>query len=118
MKDDSEDIFKTNIKSYYKNDPEFAESINMPVVSYKPDHKYRGMITKDNATLPIISNMVVCLVVNSNIPCKIYKIDIPNMAIFCIFSFKTLPKLTFFNFWILLLLLYSADGFIFYFQSL
>ena len=44
-----EEIFKANIKSYYKDDPEFAESINMPVVSYKPDHKYHGMITKDNA---------------------------------------------------------------------
>ena len=44
-----EDIFKTNIKSYYKNDPEFAESINMPLVSYKPDHKYRGKITDENA---------------------------------------------------------------------
>lgn len=44
-----EDIFKTNIKSYYKNDSEFAESISMPLVSYKPDHKYRGKITDENA---------------------------------------------------------------------
>lgn len=44
-----EDIFKANVISYYKNDPEFAYSLRIPVVSYKPDHKYRGKITDDNA---------------------------------------------------------------------
>lgn len=44
-----ENIFKSNVLSYYKNDPEFANSLSMPVVSYKPDHKYRGKITDDNA---------------------------------------------------------------------
>ena len=44
-----EEIFKSNVLSYYKTDPEFARYLRMPVVSYKPDHKYRGKITYDNA---------------------------------------------------------------------
>lgn len=44
-----EDIFKANVLSYYKTDPEFARALGMPVVSYKPDHKYRGKVTDDNA---------------------------------------------------------------------
>ncbi len=44
-----EERFRENMKSFYKDDPGFADSLRMPVVSYKPDRKYRGTVTDDNA---------------------------------------------------------------------
>ncbi len=44
-----EDIFKANMRSLYRDDPEFAESLTMPVISFKPDRKYRGAVTDENA---------------------------------------------------------------------
>ena len=49
--DDSkyEELFRVNMRSLYKDDPEFADSVVMPLISYKPDRKYRGKITDENA---------------------------------------------------------------------
>ncbi len=44
-----EEIFRANMNSLYGDDPEFAASLRMPVVSIKPDRKYRGTVTDDNA---------------------------------------------------------------------
>lgn len=46
---DCEDIYTENMLSLYHNDPEFAESLKMPLISLKPDRKYRGAITDENA---------------------------------------------------------------------
>ena len=44
-----EELYRENVMSLYKDDPEFAASLRMPVISLKPDHKYRGSVTTDNA---------------------------------------------------------------------
>lgn len=47
--EDYAELFINNMRSLYRDDPEFAESVTMPLVSYKPDRKYRGAVTDDNA---------------------------------------------------------------------
>ena len=51
--DDSDEqileLFKNKNRELYMDDPEFAESINMPVISYKPERKYTGEITASAA---------------------------------------------------------------------
>lgn len=44
-----EEMYRENMDSLYKDDPEFAASLRMPVVSLKPDRKYRGTVTDENA---------------------------------------------------------------------
>ena len=44
-----EELYRENVTSLYRDDPKFAAALNMPVVSIKPDHKYRGSVTTDNA---------------------------------------------------------------------
>lgn len=44
-----EEMYRENMDSLYKDDPEFAASLRMPVVSLKPDRKYRGIVTDENA---------------------------------------------------------------------
>ena len=49
--DTDEQIMETFVsqnKHLYSNDPEFAESLRMPVISYKPERKYTGSITTEN----------------------------------------------------------------------
>lgn len=44
-----EEMYRENMDSLYKDDPGFAASLRMPVVSLKPDRKYRGTVTDENA---------------------------------------------------------------------
>ncbi|MCC3352917.1 type II CRISPR RNA-guided endonuclease Cas9 [Ruminococcus albus] len=44
-----EELYRENVASLYKGDPKFASSLSMPVISLKPDHKYRGTITGEEA---------------------------------------------------------------------
>lgn len=44
-----EELYHDNVMSFYKDAPEFAALLRMPVISLKPDHKYRGSVTTDNA---------------------------------------------------------------------
>lgn len=41
--------YRANMNYLYRNDPKFAASVTMPLISYKPNHKYRGAITDENA---------------------------------------------------------------------
>lgn len=43
-----EEIYRANMKALYYDDPEFVSKLQMPVISYKPDRKYRGEITDNN----------------------------------------------------------------------
>lgn len=43
------EIFVNKNKELYADDPDFAASLHMPVISYKPERKYTGQITDDNA---------------------------------------------------------------------
>ena len=45
--------FMKNVKDYYRDDQAFAESLSMPLVSYKQNKKFQGQITDDN---PIAKN--------------------------------------------------------------
>ena len=45
--------FMANVKDYYRDDQAFAESLSMPLVSYKQNKKLQGQITDDN---PIAKN--------------------------------------------------------------
>ena len=45
---DCEKIFRENMKSLYRDDPEFAESVTMPLISLKPNRRYRGAVTDEN----------------------------------------------------------------------
>ena len=45
--------FMANVKDYYRGDQAFAESLSMPLVSYKQNKKFQGQITDDN---PIAKN--------------------------------------------------------------
>ncbi len=45
--------FMANVKDYYRDDQAFAESLSMPLVSYKQNKKFQGQITDDN---PIAKN--------------------------------------------------------------
>lgn len=48
--DNDEKEFQRKVRQYYhENDCSFIESLSMPKVSYKPNRRYRGTITKDNA---------------------------------------------------------------------
>ena len=47
------DRFTANVKDYYRDDQAFAESLSMPLVSYKQNKKFQGQITDDN---PIAKN--------------------------------------------------------------
>ncbi len=40
--------FVANVKDYYRDDLAFAESLSMPLVSYKQNKKFQGQITDDN----------------------------------------------------------------------
>ena len=40
--------FMANVKDYYRDDQAFAESLSMPLVSYKQNKKFQGQITDDN----------------------------------------------------------------------
>lgn len=40
--------FVANVKDYYRDDQAFAESLSMPLVSYKQNKKFQGQITDDN----------------------------------------------------------------------
>ena len=40
--------FVANVKDYYRDDQIFAESLSMPLVSYKQNKKFQGQITDDN----------------------------------------------------------------------
>ena len=40
--------FTANVKDYYRDDQAFAESLSMPLVSYKQNKKLQGQITDDN----------------------------------------------------------------------
>jgi len=41
--------FMANVKDYYRDDQAFAESLSMPLVSYKQNKKFQGQITDDNS---------------------------------------------------------------------
>ena len=43
------EIFVNKNKELYADDPEFAGSLHMPVISYKQERKFTGQITDDNA---------------------------------------------------------------------
>ena len=43
-----EEVYRANMKALYYDDPEFVSKLQMPVISYKPDRKYRGEITDNN----------------------------------------------------------------------
>ena len=43
-----EEIFRENMRSLYREDPGFAESVTMPLISLKPNRRYRGAVTDDN----------------------------------------------------------------------
>lgn len=45
--------FVANVKDYYRDDQNFAESLSMPLVSYKQNKKFQGQITDDN---PVAKN--------------------------------------------------------------
>ena len=47
--EDFAEIFCSNMRSLYKDDPEFAASLKMPLISLKPERKYRKNVTADNA---------------------------------------------------------------------
>lgn len=40
--------FKANVADFYRNDPEFADQVQLPLVSYKQNKKFQGKITDDN----------------------------------------------------------------------
>lgn len=42
------ETFVSHNRHLYADDPEFAESLKMPVISYKPERKYTGEITTEN----------------------------------------------------------------------
>lgn len=44
-----QEVFVSTNKNLYIDDPEFADSLKMPVISYKPERKYTGEITDSNA---------------------------------------------------------------------
>lgn len=44
-----QEVFVSTNKNLYSDDPEFAGSLKMPVISYKPERKYTGEITDANA---------------------------------------------------------------------
>lgn len=43
------ETFKERVNDFYIAAPEFAASVNMPLVSYKQDKKFNGALTDDNA---------------------------------------------------------------------
>lgn len=48
FKDITVEKFIANVKDYYRDDQAFAESLSMPLVSYKQNKKFQGQITDDN----------------------------------------------------------------------
>lgn len=42
------EVFNATNRDMYSNDPEFAASLKMPVISIKPERSYTGSITADN----------------------------------------------------------------------
>ena len=43
------EYYRQELCKFYAEDQDFAKSIQMPIVSIKPERKYSGQITKDNA---------------------------------------------------------------------
>lgn len=43
------EFYRQELLNFYSADKDFANSIEMPIVSIKPERKYSGQITKDNA---------------------------------------------------------------------
>ena len=48
-KNEFNEQYRANMNYLYRNDPKFAASVTMPLISYKPNHKYSGAITNENA---------------------------------------------------------------------
>ena len=46
---ENEAEYRKKLRAFYADDPAFADDIRMPLVSYKPDRKFSGKITKENA---------------------------------------------------------------------
>lgn len=49
FQDRDEALFRSQVSAYYADDPQFAAALHMPLVSYKPENKYQGPVTTQNA---------------------------------------------------------------------